>query len=227
MIIFDVDGTLVDHEKAAKAASIELLRENSDVLNFEEKEFAKMWYDLAEQYFDYYTSGKMTYEEQRIARIKYIWGKMNRDISGEDAKKKYASFLGFYAGKWELYPDVVPCLDGLKNFKLGVISNGDFDAQVKKLKDTGVYERFSVMVTSELIGIAKPDRRIFDEACKKAGVKNGDCVYVGDKLMTDARAAKKAGLHGIWLDRKNESLGVEGVRVVRELTEVPGIVENL
>ena len=87
MIIFDIDGTLVDHEKAAKAASVDLLRENSGVLHFEEKEFAKMWYDLAEEYFEFYTSGKMTYTEQRVARMKVIWGKMDKQIPDKDAEE--------------------------------------------------------------------------------------------------------------------------------------------
>ncbi len=137
MIIFDLDGTLVDHEKAAKKASIALLHENSDVLHFEEKEFAKMWYDLAEEYFEYYTSKKMTYPEQRVARMKVIWGKMSRSISDEEAEIKYNRFLGSYEKNWELFPDVLSCLDAIKEKKLGVLSNGDFDGMHAWVEGTG------------------------------------------------------------------------------------------
>jgi len=224
VVFFDLDGTLVDHETAAKSAAVLFLRENRSVLNFDEDVFAGMWYRLAEEYFEYYTLKKMTYEEQKTARIKAIWKKMNRKITDDEAAEKYAVFLKLYEQKWKLFGDALPCLDSLRGCRLGVISNGDFDNQVKKLKALKIHERFDVVVTSELLGAAKPDKRIFAEACGLAGVNPHEAVMTGDSLLKDARGAKEAGMRGIWLDRKNESLGIEGVDVIKSLDELAGVL---
>ncbi len=223
-ILFDLDGTLVDHERAARRASIELLKSRSDVLHFEERAFASMWHELAEKYLKLYTEKKMTYTQQRVERIKIIYNKMGKKIGDDEALGVYKEFLGYYEKNWELFDDVLPCLEKIDDYPKGVISNGDYKAQVKKLKAVGIREKFKTVVTSELAGVPKPDSYIFRSTCEKAGEKPGDSVYIGDKLMSDARGAKDAGLRGIWLDRKNESLGIEGVEVIKSLDELIGVL---
>jgi FMN phosphatase YigB (HAD superfamily) len=41
-----------------------------------------------------------------------------------------------------------------------IISNGSFEQQCKKLKRTGVADKFSVIVTSEEAGVSKPNIEI-------------------------------------------------------------------
>jgi len=65
---------------------------------------------------------------------------------------------------WRVIPDVLPYLDRLTTHTLGIISNGD-TAQQQKLEVLGIAAQFAVMVTSETVGVAKPDSRIFSHAC--------------------------------------------------------------
>jgi len=57
--------------------------------------------------------------------------------------------------------------------------------QFKKLERTGLTRFFSVILTSGEYGIAKPDPRIFQEACRRAAVAATDAVYVGDDWSLD------------------------------------------
>lgn len=74
------------------------------------------------------------------------------------------------------------------------------------------------------IGIEKPDPRIFLEAARRAGRAPEECVYVGDRLETDALAAGRAGMTGVWLDRAGRERAPEGVAAIRGLGEPSRLV---
>lgn len=49
----------------------------------------------------------------------------------------------------------------------------------------------------------KPDRLIFDEALKKAGVAAHEAVYVGDNYYADILGAINAGMAAVLVDRRD------------------------
>lgn len=102
----------------------------------------------------------------------------------------------------QLFPDVIPLLEKYKDTPKGIIANGDGEQQRQKLKNAGIDHYFDVVVISSDIGIHKPDPGIFIHAVKLAGKEPSQCWYIGDKVDTDAKAAKDAGLTGVWLNRK-------------------------
>ena len=82
------------------------------------------------------------------------------------------------------------------------------------------------MLTSEQLGVAKPDPRAFELACVHIGVPARAAVYIGDRLEDDALAATAAGLHGIWLNRAGDAVP-PGVEAVDNLTDLPSLLEEL
>ncbi|BEI82632.1 hypothetical protein CcaverHIS002_0305000 [Cutaneotrichosporon cavernicola] len=76
----------------------------------------------------------------------------------------------------------------------------------------------------------KPDKRIYEAACKACGVEPGPgVIMVGDELEADYRGSVAAGLegrlvrrHGEWSDGavRGHAEDLEGVHVIRSLTEV-------
>ena len=58
-----------------------------------------------------------------------------------------------------------------------------------------------IVVDSHLVGVAKPDPRIFDHALPHFdGIDPADIAYVGDSVTMDIEGAHAAGLHTILLD---------------------------
>ncbi|MCE5301214.1 MAG: HAD-IA family hydrolase, partial [Spirochaetia bacterium] len=53
-------------------------------------------------------------------------------------------------------------------------------------------------------GIEKPEPGIFLRAVKKAGVKKGEFLYVGDNYLADINGARRAGVIPVWLTRRTE-----------------------
>ncbi|MET8875975.1 HAD family hydrolase [Nocardia sp. NPDC004604] len=79
-----------------------------------------------------------------------------------------------------------------------------------------------VTISSEA-GVAKPDGRIFAAACDQLGLDPSRVAYIGDRLHTDAEAATRAGMRGVWLDR--ERIGaVTPVPRGTTLTELPPLL---
>ena len=74
-----------------------------------------------------------------------------------------------------------------------------------KLKNTGIEHYFEFVVTAEEVGVGKPDRKIFEETCKRANLPTEKITYIGDNLKKDALAAADVGMNGVWLNRKGLS----------------------
>lgn len=120
---------------------------------------------------------------------------------------------------------VVRWLSKITHEEKGIITNGNYDQQFKKLRNLGIIEHFTVMITSDEIGIAKPDKRIFIEASRRANRPTDACTYVGDRLHTDALSSKEAGMRGFWLN-KNHEISTEEVEVIHSLSELSALLDH-
>jgi putative hydrolase of the HAD superfamily len=123
------------------------------------------------------------------------------------------------------YSGVIPCLDHFAGHALGIISNGRSSKQRKKLDNLGIAQRFSTVVVSGDLGIAKPAAGIFRSACMAAGREPSECVYVGDDLESDAEGSMQAGLNAIWLNRNGSEKLVGGV-TVNSLANLDDVIES-
>jgi putative hydrolase of the HAD superfamily len=110
--------------------------------------------------------------------------------------------------------------------QIAVLSNGNQEQQEQKVSRTGLGGYFDVVLTSEQLGVAKPDPRAFELACVRLGVPVRAAVYIGDRLEDDALAATAAGLRGIWLNRAGDAVP-PGVEAVDTLTDLPSMLEEL
>ena len=222
MIFFDIDGTLFDQEDAEKLAAIHFFKENSTILQLNQKEFIT----LRDIYFNnptmYLQKGISMQERNRII-MRDLFG---HHISNETADQKTKEFIHLYKQHWIPFHDVIPCLETLKskNYNLGIISNGDYDRQIDKLHRLGVKQYFDVLTISNEKSFNKPNKQIFLEACNKANIQPEQAYYIGDHLVHDAIASKRYGMHGIWLNRKKR-ITYDTVSVIYSLNELIDIID--
>ncbi len=213
MIFFDLDGTLLDHDAAERRG----IQAFATVFGLEDPDFVARWRDASERHMDRFLAGEIDFAGQRRLRVQKLLG---RRLSDTEAAEIFHVYLDAYERAWQLYPDVLPCLQRLEGTRLGVITNGQREQQLKKLEATAILSRFALVVTSEDAGAAKPDPETFGAACDRAGVPPAACTYIGDRLETDARAAARAGLRGIWLDRTASGPDAAGIDVIGSLSEL-------
>ncbi len=218
-VLFDLDGTLMDHDAARDAAVAAHLPGDPAL--------AEAWRRLEATHYDEYAAGRISFVEQRRRRVRGIHAAMGRAEPADEACDAwFAAYLTHYRAGWTAFADVLPALaaiaEALPGLRLGVITNGEGEPQRAKLAAIGLADRFPLVVCSAEERIAKPDPAIFALACERLGVEPGAAAHVGDRLDLDAQGAAAAGLRGIWLDRGGDGdPGAAGVTTIASLHELP------
>ena len=127
----------------------------------------------------------------------------------------------FQRGEFEaLFDDVLPTLTALtaRGKRLGILSN--FSPNLENLlRQVGIHHYFAFFVVSGIVGVEKPDPRIFDLLVRAADAPRAEIVYVGDSVFHDIASARRAGIAGVLVDRQNRHPDFNGVRV-RDLREL-------
>lgn len=102
-------------------------------------------------------------------------------------------------------PGAVSLLNAIRgNAKIGIITNGFSALQQVRLERTGLRDYFDLLVISEEVGVAKPDKKIFDYALEQAGNPDRSRVLmVGDTAESDILGGINAGLATCWLNAHN------------------------
>ena len=215
MILFDIDDTLFDNKGAEIKAAERFYEKNRGLAHFAGRnDFVEKWRATTETYLQLFIEGRLSFQEQRRLRLRDIFRK---PLSEAEADELFEQYLGFYEDNWELFPDALPCLERLGSWSLGIITNGNGRQQRQKLEELGIADCFDIVIVSQDVGVSKPDPQIFRHACKAAGQDPSDCLYVGDKLKTDALAASAAGLAGIWLNRNRQTAKHNDIHVIHTL----------
>lgn len=86
-----------------------------------------------------------------------------------------------------------------RGYRLGVISNSD-GSIAAAMKKFGVSHSFDCIIDSHVVGVQKPDPRIFALALQQLGLPAERCAYVGDNYDRDVIGARGAGLLPVLID---------------------------
>lgn len=82
---------------------------------------------------------------------------------------------------------------------LGMISNSN--GWVERLvTERGLRPYFHFVLDSRLIGVEKPDPRIFQIALDQVGISPAEALYIGDLYSIDVVGSRAAGMRAILLD---------------------------
>ena len=68
------------------------------------------------------------------------------------------------------------------------------------LNEVGLASYFEVIIDSAVVGIAKPDPRVFALAARALRLQAREVVYVGDIPDVDVVGAQRAGMAGVLID---------------------------
>ncbi len=222
-IFFDIDDTLVDSESAHSAA-LKKICDDYPLFSGESPEtILSEWFAINERYITLYFEQKISLEQQRIARIKKLWGNRGVDLPDDHAREIFSQYHRSFLESCLAFPDVLPCLERLKDNKLGIITNGTSQDQLYKLKHNHLLSFFTTVIISEEKGVVKPGKEIFRMAAHQAGSAIADCLFIGNSFETDYQGSREAGMKAIWLDRKicNRHSDAEKIHALSELINHP------
>lgn len=124
---------------------------------------------------------------------------------GFDGNSEAIRFFGLRKTPWHSedeipFADACETLDALKErgYRLGIIAN-QVTGTAQRLDAWGLLDFFDVVAASAELGVAKPDKLIFEKALELAGCQPCNSVMVGDRLDNDIRPAKALGMKTVWI----------------------------
>ncbi len=208
-IIFDLDNTLIDRQKAFKEM---LIRKFSSL--FDDKKLIK---SMVEDIIKWDDNGTV----ERIIVFKKWASKYDVTcITPEQLDKDWSNESGTVAF---LYDDVKDTLIKLKEkYKLAILTNGNVASQRRKLNTINIYDLLDFSLVSSEYIVKKPDKQIFEYTAKQLGLNTNECVYVGDNYNIDVLGSRNAGMTPIYVSRKNEIHN--DVTTIKQISELLNIL---
>jgi len=131
--------------------------------------------------------------------------------------------------RWPI-PETLRALTALSlsGVPMGVVSNasGQVEAELRRSgvcqTGIGLGAEMRVVVDSHVVGVAKPDPKIFDHALPNfAEFERSRIAYVGDSVIMDIAASGAAGLHPVLIDPygDHDGAGFERITSVEDIVD--------
>ncbi len=111
-----------------------------------------------------------------------------------------------------------------RGLRLAVVSNADGRVAASLARD-GLDGHFDAIIDSHVVGIEKPDPRVFRLALDATGAAAHEALFVGDIYEIDVRGARNAGIEPVLID----PLGLYGevdCRRIAGLAELLALVDG-
>ena len=220
-VFFDLDHTLWDFEKNSELTLEKIFLDNNVDVKIDT--FLEAYIPLNLKYWKLYRQEKVSKEELRYARLKNSFDAVNYEISdalinklADDYIENLANFNHLFEGTFEL-------LDYLKEkYTLHIITNGFEEIQSKKLKNSKIDHYFDQIITSESVGVKKPNPKVFNFALKVANAKKENSMMIGDSLEADIEGALNVGLktiHCVFDDLSETNSDIVSVKNLLEIKQ--------
>lgn len=213
-----------------------------------------LWVDLdVEGYVEdlalYATNGSLTVEQARGP----VWKSLREHISENinyrteedlaefrrENARRTAHALGLDAPTevlveaWEKrilfnpYPESERVMEELVGMGLSLYAVSNWDVELGSvLGSLGWMRYFDGVVASAMVGSEKPERAIFEEALRMAGVPRARVMHVGNDPVSDVQGAVSAGINAVLVDRRGGLEAPEAVAILSDLRGLPAFVRG-
>ena len=198
-ILFDLDDTLLDFEKAEHIAFNKLL-EDCDI-QFNEELFNK-YKEINKGLWRRFELGEMSNKEVTKLRFEQFFNLLGKKVDGREYDVSFRSYLAM--GN-QLFDGVIELLEKLSETHiLCIASNGVGVTQHTRLKNNDLNKYFEKIFISEELGSKKPDREFFEKIFVEVGVESkGEVLMIGDTLTSDILGANNIGIDSCLVDIHN------------------------
>ena len=130
-----------------------------------------------------------------------------------------------YPGPIQPFADVRPCLEALhaRGLKMAVLVGHTGSRALELLGQLHLLGMIPQVFGESADDPSSPSAAAFESACAKLEVDAAEVAFVGDLFWSDVRAAGRAGLRGILVDRLDWWSRVEAARIP-SLLELPHLL---
>lgn len=225
-VFFDLDHTLWDFEANSRFTIEQLFAERSlaDHLGCDVERFYQKYIEINDAKWDLYRRGAITKERLRAERFVETYAAFGSDDhrGAQSFEEDYLSQCPYQGQLMEGALEAVQYLAG--KYELHIITNGFHETQLIKLRESGLADYFGEVVSSDRVGVNKPNRKIFAEALRLADARRKHSVMIGDNLAIDVLGARDSGLAQVFY---NPSGLTHSERITFEISELRALRDIL
>lgn len=223
-VLFDLDDTLFDHRRSARAALQEVHRVHAPGFDF--AAFERHHSHFLEEMHLEVLAGRIGLDDARRERFRKVFQALGVSLGPSQTDAVATAYRDGYMtarrpvhGASELLAEIA------RSARIVIVTNNLLDEQQDKLEYCGLARFVDVLIASEDVGVSKPQRGIFEIAVSRAGVSARAAVMVGDSWANDIAGARAAGIRALWFnpERKPRPIEPADVAEIHGLTPAPEI----
>ncbi len=224
-IFFDLDRTLWDFDSNSAETLLEILDTfGLNALVTDKQKWIADYQRHNLYVWNLYESRKITKTELRLERFRLLFDDFG--ISNQSLMNDVSEYYSLIAPtKGMLMPYTLEVLAYLApQYKLYILSNGFYQVQLQKMEASGINHFFEKIFTSDRLGVAKPDKRIFEESMKSSNARKDQSIFVGENFETDIRGAKLFGIDQVWYNHDQVQIEEKPTYEIDNLLELKTIL---
>ncbi len=195
LVLIDADDTLFDYKRAELNALSESLKFFGYIGEYEIP--AERYHEINTGLWKQLEKGEVTKEFLKVERFKKLFIELNFNYSPAEFSNLYLENLASGGFLLDGAEEICSYLSG--KYKIILVTNGIEYVQKSRLAHSAIKKYISGLVTSEIVGVNKPDARMFDFA-----IKTGKCtdkskvIMIGDMLSSDILGGNNFGIDTCW-----------------------------
>ncbi|WP_282134386.1 YjjG family noncanonical pyrimidine nucleotidase [Seonamhaeicola maritimus] len=220
-VFFDLDHTLWDFDRNSALTFDKIFKLNEIDLKIED--FLFHYEPINLNYWKLYREERIDKKSLRFGRLNDAFLAIGKQINEDlifKLSEDYITYLTTYNFLFENTIEVLAYLK--KHYSLHIITNGFEEVQHKKLLKSNINGFFNTVTNSEMVGVKKPNPKIFNYALEKANAKAETSVMVGDSYEADILGAQNIGMDVVFFSNNGDNK--KGVKQVNKLIELKEIL---
>jgi len=218
-VFFDLDHTLWDFEKNSDLTFEKVFKKQN--IHTDLNTFLEVYRPINLEYWRLYREEKLTKAELRYGRLKKAFDLINYSISDDLIDVIAIEYIEFLPDFNHLFEGTFEILEYLKGkYQLHIITNGFQEIQHKKMETSNLLSYFDAIITSESVGVKKPDAKVFHHALKVANANKENSIMIGDSLEADIFGALNIGMPAIHCNFNNDAKESDAYTSITSLLEL-------
>ncbi|CAL2101959.1 Haloacid dehalogenase [Tenacibaculum sp. 190130A14a] len=218
-IFFDLDHTLWDFDKNSKLTFKQIFEEQQIDLNIDV--FLEVYMPINFEYWRLYREDKIEKEALRYGRLKDTFDQLKFSATDDLIHQISHDYISYLPNYNYLIDGTIELLEYLKpKYELHIITNGFEEVQNLKLEESGIKKYFNEIITSEEVGVKKPNVKVFEYAFERAACLAHESIMIGDSYEADVLGGINAGMLAVYFNpEKKEENGVLSIAKLSQLKQ--------
>ena len=217
-VFFDLDHTLWDFETNSDITFAYIFERNRVSLDLER--FTETYRPINRKYWKLFREDKVSKSDLRYRRLREAFDALEFEVGDDLIHTLSEEYIAFLSLNNNLFAHALDVLEYLRRkYSLHIITNGFEEVQHRKLASSSLEPYFEHVVTSENVGVKKPDPRIFHYALEKAEALPEESIMIGDNYEADIQGALNVGMSAVMCEFNGE-IPREDVTSVKSLLEL-------